>query len=69
MTLDQFRTLAKIDHARISVAYHDNSQASVDAEWLLFNARSILRAEIAGDAVHILCLAQQRQRYIQNIGQ
>lgn len=69
MTLDQFRTLAKIDHARIASAYNDNSPASYDAEWLFFNARSILRAEIAGDVNYILELARQRQRFIHGIGQ
>jgi hypothetical protein len=67
MKLKDFQVIAFLDHARIAGAYHDNSPASCDAEWLFFNARSIIRAEALGDANYVLELARQRQRFIQGI--
>lgn len=69
MTLKDFQAIAFLDHARIAAAYHDNSPASCDAEWLFFNARSIIKAEIAGDANYILVLAEKRRRFIHGMGQ
>jgi len=57
-----------LDDAREFACYRDNSPASCDAEWLLFNARSLVQAEHDGDAVYILCLAEARQKRIQNMG-
>ena len=61
------KAIQTVDNARIHAAYNDNSPASCATEWLLFNARSIIKAEARGDAVHILCLAESRQKYIRNL--
>ena len=50
-----------LDTARIHVAYRDNSEASCLAEWIFFNARSIVRAEAEGDANYVLTLGRIRQ--------
>ena len=50
-----------LDNARIHVAYRDNSEASCLAEWIFFNARSIVRAEAEGDANYVLTLGRIRQ--------
>ena len=50
-----------LDDARIHVAYRDNSEASCLAEWIFFNARSIVRAEAEGDANYVLTLGRIRQ--------
>lgn len=68
MTTAQFKAIKLVDDARIHAAYNDNSVASCATEWLLFNARSIIRAEANGDAVHLLCLAEARQKFIRSLG-
>lgn len=67
-TLKSIRAIQIVDNARAHAAYHDNGGASRATEWLLFNARSIIKAEQAGDAVYILCLADKRQQFIRSIG-
>ena len=55
-----------LDDARILTCYQDNTPASVMAEWLLFNARSMVEAEAAGDANYLLHLARLRRDIIFN---
>ena len=50
-----------LDDARIHVAYRDNSEASCLAEWIFYNARSIVRAAAEGDANYVLTLGRIRQ--------
>lgn len=59
MTLPQ--RIKFLDNARCHAAYRDNSQASNLAEWIFFNARSMVKAEAAGDANYMLVLGRQRQ--------
>jgi hypothetical protein len=55
------KAVRTLDHARIHVAYRDNSEASCLAEWIFFNARSLVRAEAQGDANYVLTLGRIRQ--------
>ncbi len=64
MSIKQFRVTAFLDHARVAACYNDNSEASCLAEWIFFNARSIVRAEAAGDANYVLELARKRQQVL-----
>jgi hypothetical protein len=57
-----------VDNARIHAAYTNSGGASRATEWLLFNARSIIKAEQSGDVLHILCLAANRRQFIRSIG-
>ena len=55
------QTVVYLDDAREHACYNDNSPASCLAEWILFNARSMVRAEEAGDANYLLQLGRIRQ--------
>lgn len=55
------QTVVFLDDARCHACYNDNAPADCLAEWLLFNARSMVRAEAAGDANYVLELGRQRQ--------
>lgn len=58
------QTVVFIDNAREHACYGENTKPAHDAEWLLFNARQMVRAEAAGDANYVLELARQRQQRI-----
>lgn len=56
-----------VDNARAHACYNENGKPSRDAEWLLFNARSIIRSEQEGNANDVLFFARQRQQFISGI--
>jgi hypothetical protein len=67
MTIAEFIAIKLVDDARVSAAYNDNGPASRATEWLLFNARSMIRAEAQGDANYVLHLARARHTFIQSL--
>jgi hypothetical protein len=51
-----------LNHAREHACYGENTKAARDAEWLILNARAIVRAEYLHDEPYVRELKWQRQQ-------